>query len=85
MKVYIGEKGLKMSWQEPFTKTIKCCKCGKEARIMFVGFEDGMGENICDLYETTGEESDLWLHDVCAIGVYLCPSCFEVTSDLNQA
>ena len=88
MKVYLGEEGLNKSWsnQEPFPKTTKCHKCGGEARIMFVGFEDDslMEGYICDLRENGGM-GDYWVHDVVACAVYLCPNCFEPTAILNQA
>ncbi len=85
MKIYLGETGLEASWQEPFRKTIKCQNCGKIAKIMFVGFEEKEKEYVCNLRKTTGKKGGLWLHDACAIATYLCPHCFEVTTELNQA
>ena len=89
MKITLGEMGLENSFQEPFTKTIKCHKCKGIAKIMFVAdeleVEDGYEEYICNFHKTTGKEGGLWLHDACAIACYLCPKCFEVTSELNQA
>jgi len=55
---------------------------------MFVAheFENKKGEQyVCDLYDTTGKSGSLWVHDACSIACYLCPHCFEVTSDLSQA
>ncbi len=88
MKFYIGQTGLEQSWQTPFEKTTVCCKCGKEADIMFVGFEDYPQDEdnfICQLHETSGKEGSLWLHDACAVAVYLCPNCFKATALVNQA
>lgn len=86
MRVYLGEKGLKESWQDPFPKTTKCHKCKKRAKIMFVGIEEEYQiRYICDLHKTTGKRGRLWLHDVMACAVYLCPFCFNATALINQA
>ena len=90
IKVYLGEKGLNKSWQEPFPEITKCHKCGGEARIMFVGFEKntddeaGSMKYICDLRENGGK-GDYWVHDVIACAVYLCRDCFNPITLLNQA
>lgn len=90
MKIFLGTKGLKQSWQEPFIKTIKCQHCKKTAKIMFV-MQEGMDEKagdekyICKLHKTTGKTGGLWVHDCVAIASYLCPFCFEVTAVMNQA
>lgn len=88
MKIFIGKKGLKNTWQNPFEEAIKCPKCGGKAKIMFSGIEDypqDKGNFICDLHKTTGKKGGLWLHDGCAVAVYLCSSCFEATALVNQA
>jgi len=98
MEIYLGEKGLKKGWQEEFTKTTKCHKCKKEAKIMFVGCEyvgnfDDEGKQIsdkkekfiCDIHKTTGKKGGLWFHDAVAIAVYACPHCLEITALANQA
>ena len=87
MEIYKGKTGLAETWQTPFSETIKCHHCGKEAKIMFVACErdEYAKEYICDLYETTGEEGGLWLHDACACAVYLCPCCFRASAEVNQA
>ena len=90
MKIYIGEKGLDKTWQDQFPKTIECHKCKGEARIMFVGIENyptDKGNFICDLHDNTGAEKNgkLWLHDACAVAVYLCEKCFEPNALINQA
>ena len=88
MKIYLGKSGLNSSWQEPFSETIQCCKCKKEAKIMFVGFEDypdDKGNFICNLHKTTGKKGSLWLHDAMSCAIYLCPFCFEATAIVNQA
>jgi hypothetical protein len=87
MNIYLGETGLNKTFQEDFPKTIKCHKCEKDAKIMFVAqeWDEKKGNYICDLHETTGEEGGLWLHDACSVAVYLCPFCFEATTEVNQA
>ena len=82
---YIGKSGLDVSFQEPFKATEKCYKCGKKAKIMFSLIEEEEKRYICDLHKTTGKEGGLWLHDACAVAVYLCPFCFEATAIVNQA
>ena len=87
MKIFLGEKGLDKSWQQPFEKNKKCQHCGENARIAFVVYEpvDTPKDNfVCDLHEQ-GKENKLWLHDLCACAVYLCEKCLEVTAEINQA
>ena len=85
MKVYLGKKGLNKSWQEPFPEVTMCKRCGGEARIMFVGFEEETHREkyVCDLRENGGK-GDYWVHDVIACAVYLCSNCFEPIALLNQ-
>lgn len=84
MKVYLGETGLGKSWQQPFPKTVICHKCKGRARIMFVGMECQEGENyICKLHKN--EKGKYWVHDACAVAVYLCKKCFEPNALINQA
>lgn len=97
MKIYKGETGLAETWQMPFLHTIKCKKCGGKARILFTAIENDRDEEndtfiteskkgfLCDLHETTGEKGGLWLHDACAVAVYLCQDCFEANAEINQA
>lgn len=87
MQIYIGKKGLSQTWQRKFPKTIECHKCKGEARIMFVGLEQypqDKGNFICELHKNTGE-GNFWLHDACAVAVYLCKECFEPNALVNQA
>ena len=88
MKIYKGETGLNKSWQGEFPKETLCVACGMNARIMFVGLE---GEEsvpakdfICNIHEN-GKDGKYWLHDACAVAVYLCEQCFETTAIVNQA
>ena len=88
MKTYLGKTGLHETWQEDFKETIECQNCKEQAKILFVGCENERGNGIkfaCDLHETTGKEGELWLHDACAVAIYLCPHCFEITGEINQA
>jgi len=90
MKVYLGEEGLDKTWQRTFPEIIKCHKCGEVARIMFVGFEENVGNEagsvryVRDLRENGGK-GDYWVHDCIACAVYLCSNCFEAVAILNQA
>jgi len=86
MKVYLGEDGLKKSFQAEFPKTTKCHQCNGEARIMFVAIEESQEEYhwICDLHENK-DKGNYWVHDAISCAVYLCKDCFETTSILNQA
>lgn len=85
MKTYLGEEGLNASWQRPFSKTMKCHKCGGNCRIMFVAYEKNEKDYVCHLHENTGEKGKYWLHDAMACGVYLCEKCFEPNAIINQA
>lgn len=84
MEIYLGEKGLDKTWQEPFPKTVKCHKCKGEARIMFVAFEEKEKEYVCNLYENQ-KDKKYWPHDAIACAVYLCEKCFEPNALINQA
>lgn len=84
MQIYKGKTGLNETWQEEFPETMKCHNCGGEARIMFVGCENTRNDNfICDLHKNEG--GSYWLHDACAVAVYLCKKCFEPNALINQA
>ena len=85
MKIYLGEKGLNKTWQNDFPKTVKCHKCGGEARIMFVGNESEKEMNyVCDLHKNM-KDKKYWPHDAIACAVYLCEKCFEPNALINQA
>lgn len=86
MEIFLGESGLDKSWQSPFQETVKCHKCGGEARIMFVGFEDNPPKEkyVCGL-RNNGGKGDFWPHDCISCAVYLCKECFEPIAILNQA
>ncbi len=85
MKIFIGEEGLERSWQDKFEKTTTCVHCKGEARIGFVGFEDGEDSEppICNLHEN--EKGDMWLHDYMACAIYWCRECLDTTAIYNQA
>ena len=89
MKVYVGETGLDKTWQADFPKEVDCpyCKEGK-ARIGFVAIEgedDDKEEYMCELHDNDYENDNGWLHDVCAVGFYVCGKCFEGVTLWNQA
>lgn len=85
MDVYLGKSGLKKgSFQEPFPEVVRCHKCEAIARVMFVFAEDpGTEGSICDLHKN--EKGKYWVHDSCAVAVYLCEKCFEPNALINQA
>lgn len=84
MKVTLGKKGLKETWQDDFPKTTECVKCGKNCRIGFVAHEDvGEKEYVCNVHKA-GKNS-YWLHDACSVAVYFCKGCLNPTALYNQA
>ena len=88
MKIYKGKTGLDASWQDNFKANIKCKSCKGNARIMFTAIEDGEEDKyICELYKNTGAKKGgkYWVHDACAVAVYLCEKCFEANAEINQA
>ena len=84
MKVIFGKDGLTQSHQGDFPETTECQKCGGNSRIGFTYFEDDE-PYLCNMYDTTGKKGGLWLHDACAVAVYFCKDCLNVTSLYNQA
>lgn len=86
MKIYKGKTGLGQTFQDNFKETMKCYKCGGNCRIMFVACEnerEGKGKFIADFHD--GEDDKMWVHDACAVAVYLCEECFEPNAEINQA
>ena len=96
MIVYLGKDGLKRSHQSPFPETVECVHCKGKAEIAFVGMEEGPGDNplvwsggsnlpqyVCDLHKNEGP-GKMWLHDCCAVAVYLCRDCLKPTALANQ-
>ena len=89
MKVTFGEEGLGKSWQKEFSPTTECCRCSGKARIAFVAHEgmskgDKKGPFLSGLHPNEGKEGGYWLHDACAVAVYLCRDCLEPTALYNQ-
>ncbi|GAG16855.1 unnamed protein product [marine sediment metagenome] len=92
MKVTLGKKGLKKSWQTEFPAKTKCVHCKGDSRIGFVAHE-GIDEEVIfprdfiqfvsDLHENKGK-GNLWLHDCCAVAIYFCKDCLEATALYNQ-
>ena len=86
MKVDMGDKGLDKTFQKEFEKETKCVHCGGTARLAFVAHEkDNKGNYLCELYKNDPDGTGYWLHDACAVAVYLCKDCLEPTAKLNQA
>lgn len=84
MDIYLGTTGLDQTFQRKFPETMKCNKCGGEARIMFVAAE-GYKEKkyISSLHKNKGK-GGYWFHDACSTAVYLCRDCFEPSAIVNQ-
>lgn len=88
MQVTLGEAGLSKTWQMPFEPETTCIHCGNVARIGFVAHE-GFGraqehaQYVCNLH--SNGDGGYWLHDVCAVAVYFCTECLNVTALYNQA
>jgi hypothetical protein len=87
MFVVLGEEGLKHSWQRPFPPMTPCVHCDGEARIGFVASETApsRGPHVCSLHQNDYHGGNAWLHDSCAVAVYFCRKCLDVTALYNQA
>ena len=89
MEIIKGKKGLKCTFQENFKPTKKCWNCKGNCRIMFVACEwnEKKGQWLADMYNNTGGKKGgkYWVHDACAVAVYLCEKCFECNAEINQA
>ena len=86
MKVQLGIKGLRKTWQDDFPLDTPCCRCDGTARIGFVAHEiDQEGPHVCEMYDNEYSEGRAWLHDCCAVAVYFCKKCLETTALYNQA
>ena len=90
MDVTLGEAGLSKSWQAEFPATTECCRCGGPSRIAFVASEGlngrESGEMVWQLHPNEGASGGpYWLHDACAVAVYLCEDCLDPTAICNQA
>ena len=86
MNVYLGEQGLRHTWQNEFPRETTCHKCGGNARIMFVAIEEEQGEPqyVYDIHDNMKDDK-YWPHDAIATAVYLCEKCFEPVAIINQA
>lgn len=85
MKVVLGKNGLSKTFQEDFFPFIKCPDCKDVADIGFVAHERGNDTTVVSqLYKTTGKKGGLWLHDRCAVAVYICRGCLKPIAVMNQ-
>lgn len=84
-EISLGDSNL-ASWQDDFPKTVFCDECHKEARLMFTYKElSTVGpEKICHQHGYS-DTYGLWIHDLCAVAVYLCGHCFAASALVNQA
>jgi len=94
MKIEIAfnlDKVRKITFQEEFPKTAKCCKCNGESRLAFVAhefdekLEQRGGKYISQLYSNEPVGTGFWLHNACCVAVYFCKKCLEPTALYNQA
>lgn len=87
------EKTRALSFQDEFPKVVKCIQsgCDGEARLAFVAHEINEkpilkgGLFVSQLYRNDPDGEGYWLHDSCAVAVYLCRKCLEPTALCNQA
>jgi len=95
MKVTIAfdvEKTRKISFQQEFPVTTKCCRCDGRARLAFVAHEGPPEESatpdegyIAGLHRNDPGGEGFWLHDCCCVAVFFCTECLEPTALYNQA
>lgn len=70
------------TWQEYFPEVTKCVRCRKPATIiLLLNDDEGL---ICE-QEIDRNLYKIWPHDCCAIALYMCPECGEITALWNQA
>lgn len=95
MRVTVGSEGLKKSRQGTFPLTVKCYNCGGVSLHAFTAHEgideeDAPDRNldrilrVRDLAWTQEKKDGFWPHEFCAVAVYICPECREITSRMNQ-
>ena len=87
MKVQIAKDNTvkRLTFQKEFPDTTKCCYCKSESRLAFVAHElDHPDSCVCDLYDNDPKGKGYWLHDACAVAVYLCKGCLKPTALCNQ-
>ena len=87
-KVVIGESGLQESHQAKFPSVVMCDKCRCDAaRHAFTVIESYSGtvgeEYVCNLHKNN--RGGMWLRDCCAVAIYFCSKCLEVSARYNQA
>jgi len=86
MQVTIGPDGLNKTFQEPFPETTTCKHCGGVARHAFTAHElrPKTTPYLCHMHHNMGK-GRLWVHDACAVAVYLCVDCLKASALINQA
>jgi hypothetical protein len=89
VEVFYGSGAAEISFQSPFPTEVECVHCGCDARMAMVVAESGppkQTEHLCRLYENDMRgEGGFWVHDCCAVAIYFCKKCAEVTALMNQA
>lgn len=89
-----GVKGLGLSYQADFKKTVPCVKCGEPSRIAVVlqeTFDKAKTPSeqtfVTRLHDNDPEGDGFWPHDCAAFAIYVCPEidCGTATTIWNQA
>lgn len=77
--------GIELSHQDSFPENAECCKCGKEARFVFIAYEGTHEDRYISSIHENGNPS-FWPHDAIAVAVYLCTDikCANATALWNQ-
>ncbi len=83
MLVTLGKRGLTESYQEDFPETTKCAYCGNIARVAMVGIEED-SDDTAVICEHNPNDGGSWLHDLCAVAIYICEDCADMTTLYNQ-
>jgi hypothetical protein len=94
--ITFGDDGIIKSWQGDFEERVKCNKCSGKC-VPAVNFQEKLIEEDDKLCENTvasvydwnrgrlKDKSKFWLHDYCAIQIYICRKCLNAEVKWNQA
>lgn len=88
MKVTIGPDAAQRTWQDTFSISTKCCRCGGVSDLAFTAHEldiEDKSPQVCGLHPNEPGGRGYWLHNACAVAVYFCQDCLEPTAHYNQA
>jgi len=89
MEIEIGKTGLGLAMQDDFEERIECPYCGGTAWIAFVAAEVLEETYICKMHpndwEKETDDPGRWIHDSCAVAVYICRKCLKPVAEMDQA